>query len=175
MAPPVRTVKVFISQLWELSRNDEKRTFLKGFDISNTLVWTQGIITECNPTTWTLIIDDGTGLISVGSAELQSGCEMPGGSKHVFQKGQYVLVVGAVFCTKPELDRNTTHAGGGGGGGSGSGSGSGNVGGLHRFGHVALEAVEASGVLYLGEDPNMETLWLTEVIQAQQCWTEASA
>ncbi len=161
MDAPACSVKAFISQLWDDTRgNDQKKTFLKGLDISNTLIWIQGVIVDYRDREKTLVVDDGTGVIAVGCVEGQRDCEMPGGVKHNFQKGNYVICVGTVICTIPRPDHAMDVISNANADGSG----------LHGFGHVALEAMDTSGVLFLGGDPNMETLWFTEVMQAQRSW-----
>jgi len=167
-------MKVFIWHLWnnihadirgqvslqERETEDTQHVYLNNIEITHTQQWIQGVITAIYPTTSTpmgmkenlsdvpesfmIIIDDGTSVIGVCSQHTQ--CHMPNGKIHTFFQGDYVMAVGTIVLQDPyESDSNHNT----------------NRSKRRKFRNVFIEAEYC---LYLGADPNLETLWATEVI-----------
>lgn len=104
-------------------------------------VWIQGVITDMS--TWgsapALTIDDGTQVILIANVP------SPINQRNLVI-GDYVMIIGVATFTTPKLQLDCGD------------------------GHTRFESVhiEATSVMHVDNDPNLESLWMTEVIISQK-------
>jgi len=158
----------------EAAADDTQHVYLEDIEITHTQQWIQGVITSIYPTndqsgdpvSYTIIVDDGTSVIGVSLSGQQNQCNMPNGKTHRFLPGDYVMVVGALVLQDPYDAKEDRGKGRGRGSGIGDGASSAiitrHTAAKRRMFHKV--SIEAEYCLYLGTDPNLETLWSTEVI-----------
>lgn len=174
MRATIFTMKAFISQLWDIvgigtPSSQQTQIFIGDTEITSNLnLWIQGVIVKIETTTpvitqaqhppqFIVHIDDGTSTIVCSNAK--NRCNMPKGTEHEFNVGDYIMVYGSVrldgafMMSTPSkaastltLAANPSSA-------------------LYNYRHVTLET---DRMIFLGTDgPNMETLWITEVMVSQ--------